>query len=315
MSRPRSANPSVLRVPRFDRRAETTQYAQKATQTTAMAIFGEFTRSWGGCGRPTQSTPRSDLDPGERHADRVEEEEAGLHPPPRRLRPAALDLEAGGCDVAGAQESVTKPASFRARANRGRPCQRAKLRRMNCVCGCGRNVPKNLTERNLAAAAVALELLAWDKNRLLPGPGPDGREGLIARGVECYDQLLYSLHGEGNGDPDDGCTAWLEESQEMRAGRTDMTKKRFLRASTPNLSQEDLARLDRRHPERSFTDGEAVQAASSPVAPPIAPPSPAALGDDADLVAHLERLRALRDEGVLTDEEFAAAKARLLDHA
>jgi len=34
---------------------------------------------------------------------------------------------------------------------------------------------------------------------------------------------------------------------------------------------------------------------------------------DDDLVAQLERLRALRDEDVLTDEEFAAAKARLLE--
>jgi hypothetical protein len=34
--------------------------------------------------------------------------------------------------------------------------------------------------------------------------------------------------------------------------------------------------------------------------------------DDGDLIAKLERLRILRDDDVLTDEEFAAAKARLL---
>ena len=73
---------------------------------------------------------------------------------------------------------------------------------MECVCGCGRDLPKKLGDRNVAAAAVALELLAWDKNRALPGPVPEGREALIARGAECYQRLLASLHGEGDADPD-----------------------------------------------------------------------------------------------------------------
>jgi len=62
------------------------------------------------------------------------------------------------------------------------------------------------------------------------------------------------------------------------------------------------------------------QAAAAPAAPapaaqptsvqaPVAPPPPAA-GDD--LVAQLERLGQLAAAGVLTPEEFAAAKARLL---
>lgn len=157
---------------------------------------------------------------------------------------------------------------------------------MECVCGCGRDIPKRLIDRNFIAAAVAIELLTWDRNRALPGAGPEGREGLIARGVECYEQLLYSLHGEGSADPDPESNAWLEESRAMRESRSDMTKRRFLRGSTANVSREDMDRLDRRHPERSFTGGREV--------------------------AKLERLRALRDEDVLTDEEFTAAKERLL---
>lgn len=176
---------------------------------------------------------------------------------------------------------------------------------MECVCGCGREIPKKLADRNFIAAAVAIELLAWDKNRALPGPGPEGREGLIARGVECYERLLYSLHGEGGGDPDPGCEAWLEESRAMRADRTDMTKRRFLGGNGPNVSKEDMGRLDRRHPERSFTGGG--QAPHAAEAPAVA----TAMAAD-DLVAQLERLRTLRDDDVLTDEEFAAAKARLL---
>jgi hypothetical protein len=171
---------------------------------------------------------------------------------------------------------------------------------MECVCGCGRKVPKHLADRNYIAANVAIELLAWDKNRALPGPEPAGREGLIARGVECYEKLLYSLHGEGGGDPDAECDAWLDEARAMRAGRSDMTKRRFFGGNAPNVSREDMERLDRRHPERSFTGGAEE-----------APGEPASTDDD--LVAQLERLRALRDDDILTEEEFAAAKARLLE--
>lgn len=163
---------------------------------------------------------------------------------------------------------------------------------MECVCGCGRDIPKDQSDRNYIAASVAIELLVWDKNRALPGAGPDGREGLIARGVECYERLLYSLHGEGPGDPDPEAKAWLDESKAMRAERSDMTKGRFFGASQPNVSKEDMERIDRRHPERSFTGG---RESPSPEAEP-----------------QHERLRALRDEGVLTEEEFTAAKARLL---
>jgi hypothetical protein len=177
---------------------------------------------------------------------------------------------------------------------------------MDCVCGCGRSLSKDLADRNYIAASVAIELLVWDKNRALPGPIPDGREGLIARGVECYERLLYSLHGEGPGDPDPESKAWLEESRAMRMDRSDMTKGRFFGGNAPNVSKEDMKRIDRRHPERSFTGGEEA------IRPAAGPSASATVTTDADLVAQLERLRSLRDEGVLTEEEFAAAKARLL---
>jgi hypothetical protein len=169
---------------------------------------------------------------------------------------------------------------------------------VDCVCGCGRNIAKDSADRNYIAATVAIELLVWDKNRALPGPGPDGREGLIARGVECYERLLYVLHGEGAGEPEPEANEWLEESRAMRADRSDMTKGRFFGGNAPNVSKEDMARIDRRHPERTFTGHPDVK------------PAGTASGD---LIAGLERLRALRDENVLTEEEFAAAKARLLE--
>lgn len=42
-----------------------------------------------------------------------------------------------------------------------------------------------------------------------------------------------------------------------------------------------------------------------------APPPPAAPAED-DMIAKLEQLGALHDKGILTDEEFAAQKAKIL---
>jgi len=52
------------------------------------------------------------------------------------------------------------------------------------------------------------------------------------------------------------------------------------------------------------------QAYDQAYAAPQAPPPPAAASDDR--IARLEQLGALRAQGVLTEEEFAAEKARLL---
>ncbi|KAF0963956.1 MULTISPECIES: SHOCT domain-containing protein [unclassified Rhodococcus (in: high G+C Gram-positive bacteria)] len=53
----------------------------------------------------------------------------------------------------------------------------------------------------------------------------------------------------------------------------------------------------------------AEQQAAQQQAPPPPPPEPAG-GDD--LVSRLQELARLKEAGVLTDEEFAAAKAKLL---
>ena len=184
---------------------------------------------------------------------------------------------------------------------------------MECVCGCGTDLAGKLRQRNFIAASVALELLVWDRNRAGPTPGPDGREGLIARGSDCYQRLLYSLHGQG-GDPDGDCEAWVAESAAMRADLPEMTRQRLLGDSRPNLSKSDMALLDRKHPELSFTGrvGAAVGTATpdkpmTRLEPDLDPGAPTE-----DIVERLERLRALREDGFLTDEEFTAAKARLL---
>src|SRR4051812_7431586 len=56
---------------------------------------------------------------------------------------------------------------------------------------------------------------------------------------------------------------------------------------------------------------EQAQQAAAAAPPPAAPPR-AAPGVTDDTVAQLERLAQLKAQGILTDEEFAAQKAKLL---
>jgi Short C-terminal domain len=56
-----------------------------------------------------------------------------------------------------------------------------------------------------------------------------------------------------------------------------------------------------------YDQGYAAAAAAPAYAPPAAPAAPAG-----DLTAELQKLASLKQAGILTDEEFAAAKAKLL---
>jgi hypothetical protein len=53
-------------------------------------------------------------------------------------------------------------------------------------------------------------------------------------------------------------------------------------------------------------------AEQAPPPPPQAPPPPAAPAAGGDMLDQLTKLGALHDSGVLTDEEFAAQKAKIL---
>ena len=56
---------------------------------------------------------------------------------------------------------------------------------------------------------------------------------------------------------------------------------------------------------------QAVQNAQQVAAPPAAP-TPTAPSGGADLIAQLDQLGALHSQGILSDDEFAAGKAKLL---
>ncbi len=62
--------------------------------------------------------------------------------------------------------------------------------------------------------------------------------------------------------------------------------------------------------QRRAAEHAAAQAAAQPVAAPMPLPAPVA-GED-PLTGRLQQLAALHAQGILTDEEFATAKARAL---
>jgi len=69
-------------------------------------------------------------------------------------------------------------------------------------------------------------------------------------------------------------------------------------------------RVSRRQGER-WQAQEAQQAPQQQVAAPP-PPSPAPAGGEQSTIEQLKELAALKEQGVLTDEEFAAQKAKIL---
>jgi len=71
-------------------------------------------------------------------------------------------------------------------------------------------------------------------------------------------------------------------------------------------------RVSRRQAERwQRQEYEQQPQYAAPPPAPVPPPAAPASGGT-DVTAELERLASLRNQGVLTDEEFAAAKAKLL---
>ena len=59
-------------------------------------------------------------------------------------------------------------------------------------------------------------------------------------------------------------------------------------------------------------EGQAAQAAPAPAAAPAAPPAPAAGAGESSMIDQLKELAELKSQGILTEDEFAAQKAKLL---
>jgi hypothetical protein len=97
-----------------------------------------------------------------------------------------------------------------------------------------------------------------------------------------------------------------------------MTRKDQERAATQDAqyaavqNQADMEAMQAQMAEMQAQQAQmAMQAQMAQAAPPPAPaPAPAPAGDD--LMTKLNQLTQLKQAGALTDEEFAAAKAKLL---
>jgi hypothetical protein len=75
--------------------------------------------------------------------------------------------------------------------------------------------------------------------------------------------------------------------------------------------------VSRRQGERWATEQDAAayqeqQAYQQAPPPPPPPPTPAAASGTEDMLAQLKQLGELYDAGVLTDDEFAAQKAKIM---
>lgn len=68
----------------------------------------------------------------------------------------------------------------------------------------------------------------------------------------------------------------------------------------------------RRRQDAKYTEQEQQAYDEQQAAAQQAPPPPAASGSTDDLVTQLEKLGKLKEEGLLTEDEFAAQKAKLL---
>jgi hypothetical protein len=177
---------------------------------------------------------------------------------------------------------------------------------MECYCGCGRPVSRRLTDTNLRISEVALELLAWDKRRATSLMEPADfveTERLIDRGANSHRRLLAVLHEELDEVSLVESEKWLVESRARWNDREEMTERGgFLRGRKLKLTEDDFARIDRAHPEHSFS-----------VSSPVPVELPGSRGEAGDPAGQLQRLRSLRAEGILTEDEFRAAAERLGD--
>lgn len=81
-------------------------------------------------------------------------------------------------------------------------------------------------------------------------------------------------------------------------------------SSTAQASMNSVNRRQARRGAAGQQQAQPVAAAPAPVAAPA--PAPAAGGSMDDKLASLERLSALKAQGILTEEEFAQQKAIIL---
>ena len=83
-------------------------------------------------------------------------------------------------------------------------------------------------------------------------------------------------------------------------------------AAVVGTAQATRGRVARRQQQRWSAQDQSQMYAEQQPPPPAPAPAPAPAAAGSDPIAQLERLAALKAQGILTDEEFAAQKAKIL---
>jgi hypothetical protein len=99
----------------------------------------------------------------------------------------------------------------------------------------------------------------------------------------------------------------------VAAGTFTAVSNRVSRHQYNKWAQEDAANAP--PPQAVYYQGQAAappQAVYYQAPPPPPPPAPAPAPSGSDRLAQLKELASLKDQGILTEEEFAAEKAKIL---
>ena len=134
----------------------------------------------------------------------------------------------------------------------------------HCVCGCGREVPRRAEPANLLAIRLIPELMLWDRHRLdlrrgqVPSSSPVTAEKLdsfLAAGGNHYRTAVDTVHAGAMSGVSLGfeVNSWLRYSRKARRKLHKLAPEAISGDRTPTLGEEEQARLDREHPERSYT--------------------------------------------------------------
>ncbi len=94
------------------------------------------------------------------------------------------------------------------------------------------------------------------------------------------------------------------------AGTATAVSNRVSRRQANRWAQKDQAEYyDQQYAQPQYAQPQYAQPQYQPAPPP---PPPAQAPAEDDMFEQLQRLAQLHDQGILTDEEFAASKARIL---
>lgn len=98
---------------------------------------------------------------------------------------------------------------------------RARMCGMDCVCGCGTEVPRRLVPTNISAFFLALEIAEWDRLRTVLSiareePLSEDSPDFLDDGMYCYQSFLGVLHGEALRSDHAAYKKWRKYSRKNR---------------------------------------------------------------------------------------------------